>query len=678
MTHKTQAKSRMTQLIQQIDQWAKAYYQDDAPEVPDAVYDQALLELKQLELEFPGLRDPASPTLRVGSAPKEGFQKSSHLQPMLSLANVYSQQELRDFFDRVARQLKDTQESPFFDVVVEEKMDGLAMSLSFEGGRLVRATTRGDGVQGEVVTDNIRTLRDVPLVLNSSLPASSLIEVRGEVFMDHRGFGRLNKRLEEKKLKLFANPRNAAAGSVRLLDSRLTAQRPLRFFAYQVVHDSPGPLLSQMETLDWLRSAGFSVNPNFRLIKSFTELCEHIEGYFELRNRLDYDIDGLVVKINDRELRNRLGNIANSPRWAVAYKLPAIEALSRVDSIEIQVGRSGTLTPVAHLDPTSVGGVVVSRATLHNEEQVHSKDVRVGDEVWIRRAGDVIPEVVRVQLHPGRTRNRPFEFPDACPRCKTAVAKEKSAIRCPNPRCPAKVVERIKHYSSRQAMDIRGLGEQWIETFFEQGWLSGLSDIYRLRDHRSELCEMEGLGEKSVTKLLQAIEASKTQSPQRFLFGLGIEHIGENTAERLLDQVGSLEALFRMDEEALRALDQVGPETARSLRESIGNESFQKELQSLRELGVTGPFEKPRSRSTSEPQILAGKSFVITGTLSQSRDVFKTQLKALGAQVSDSVSKNTSYLLAGSDAGSKLDRARKLGIPVLSESDLEKLIASLS
>jgi DNA ligase (NAD+) len=676
----------MAELTEKLNAWAHAYYVDDDPKVPDAQYDQMLKRLQLLEEQHPEFKRPDSPVLRVGAPPREGFTKHKHLYSMLSLANAFDQASVLEWIERNQRLLGS--EQSVFPLVAEEKMDGLALSLTYEKQKngdylLTRATTRGDGVQGEIVTDNARTIGEIPLKLRNNDPKATpselklpdIIEIRGEVYIEHKGFEKLNALLAAQGKKPAANPRNAAAGSLRLLDSQTVAQRPLRFFAYQIA----GLRLKQSDTLQALSALGLRVNKNWQEILSIEELYQHIKKYTELRKELPYDIDGLVFKVDDAAQADALGQIANSPRWALAYKLPAVEALSVIESIEVQVGRTGSITPVAYLRPTNVGGVIVSRATLHNEEQIRIKDVRVGDTVWIRRAGDVIPEVVRVEIEQRSPKLQAFVMPTHCPACASELLRDKSYLVCGNRLCPAKSVERIRHFASRRAMDIRGLGEQWIEKFWDLGWLKTLPDIYRLREHEQELKELEGLGEKSVNKLLEAIETSKTQAPEKFLFALGIELVGESTAEELLQQKeveGSLEKLFSLSEEELVALPNVGPETARSLYRSAHDPDFKKELLEFKKLGLTPCFQSSATPS-SQPkklQILEGYTVVITGSLDRSRDEIKQDLKNLGAKITDSVSKNTSFLVAGEAAGSKLEKAQKLGVPVLGQSELDQLL----
>ena len=678
MPHKAQL--RIHTLVEKLNQWGREYHIFDSPSVPDSEYDAALRELRELEALHPEFKMPDSPTHRVGGPVREGFTKHQHLFPMLSLANAYSIDDIESFFERARRFLKISDEA-FIESVVEEKMDGLAMSLTYVDGILTRATTRGDGEVGEDVTDNAKTLREIPLkfrmVPGLNLPQT--VEIRGEIFLDHKGFASINDSLMKSGQKLFANPRNAAAGSLRLLDSKVTASRPLRFFAYQIAGGKTiSGLESQMDVLSTLSQLGFSVNPRHSRVQSLEQIRALLEKYEGYRahgtTELDYDIDGLVLKINNTQTAEALGNIANSPRWAVAYKLAPLEALTVIEDIQIQVGRTGALTPVAHLKPVSVSGVVVSRATLHNEDQIRVKDVRINDTVWIRRAGDVIPEVVRVDPSKRNLQSRSFEMPTQCPVCHTPVAREKSAIYCPNTQCPAKFFERAKHFCSRRAMDIRGLGDQWIEKFIEMGFFKTLPDIYRLREHRPELIALEGRGEKSIDKILQAIEDSKAQSPARFLFGLGIDLIGETTAEELIAAVGSVERLFTLNEGRLLEIPNVGPGTAQTLVAASARKDLMQEISEFKELGLDEAFRVLEARSQTRKGPLVGLTFVITGTLSKPRDFFRDQLKELGANVTDSVSKNTHYLLAGEKAGSKIDKAQKLGVSVLNEGDLERLI----
>lgn len=664
------ARKRILELSSQIRRWNDAYYLEDNPEVPDAVFDAAVLELKALESEFPELQQPDSPTLRIGAAPRDRFTKHTHKQPMLSLQNAFSIEDLEQFYERV-RKLIDS-DRQFFDTVVEEKMDGLAVSLLYENGELKVGATRGDGTVGEDVTDNIKTIRSIPLRLSQKYDC----EVRGEVFIDRDAFRKLNERLSKQGAKVFANPRNAAAGSLRLLDSKLSSKRPLRFFAYQIFDAIER---TQEDSLLLLERLGFDVNPSWKKIVNFKQLDQLVQSYIKKRqedgesSRFAFDIDGLVIKINEPNIVRALGSVGNAPRYAIAYKLPALEAISTVEKIEVQVGRTGALTPVAHMKPTLVGGVMVSRATLHNEDQIQQKDVREGDSVWIRRAGDVIPEIVRVDLTARKPRSVPFSMPTKCPVCATQVIRVKAITICPNQQCPARVSESIKHFASRRAMDIRGLGDQLIETLIENGLIKSIADIYRLNQHRELLENIEGLGEKSVGKVLAAIEESKLQTAPRLLFALGIDHIGETVAEKLLSACPSISFLF--SDEGLKACESVsgiGPEILASLARASHNEQLQRDLRELKSFGLSGLLEvNPLTQNSTRSQVLCDLVFVITGTLDRPRDEIRDYLKSHGAAVTDSVSKKTSFVIAGEAAGSKLDKAQKLGVPILGLEDLE-------
>jgi DNA ligase (NAD+) len=662
----SKSEKRIRELIEELNDWSYSYHVQDDPKVPDSVYDRALLELKQLEAENPSLKFPDSPTLRVGDKPRESFKKFRHSFPMLSLANAFSKDDLIRFYERAARVLGESKD--FFPTLVEEKMDGLALSLVYEDGILTVASTRGDGEVGEDVTENVRTIADVPLQLR--IKKSGRLEVRGEVYMEIKAFQKLNEGLEKQELKVFANPRNAAAGSLRLLDSKITAQRPLRFFAYQIVPDK----LDQNLCLAELTQLGFRVNPHHYLCEKLSDIEKLIEKYEALRKKgqYQYDIDGLVLKINSHQLREDLGMIANSPRWGLAYKLTPLEVLTKVIDIEVQVGRTGAITPVANLEPVNVGGVVVRRATLHNEDQLKQKNVRAGDTVWIRRAGDVIPEIVSVDMSKRPSSSVEFKMPVKCPECSTKLIVDKSALKCPNSLCRARVVERIRHFASRDAMDIRGLGDKWVEKFYETGFLKTLPDIYRLPELKNKLYELEGLGEKSVDKLLEAIEASKSRSAEKFLYGLGIPLIGEATAREMLSGASGLEHLFDYKEKDLKEIPNIGPETIRVFLEVVSEPNFKDELKQFKKFDLKA-FEKLQKDNTPKP--LQGMSIVITGTLSKPRSVFQEHLRSFGATVSDSVSSRTTLLVAGESAGSKLEKARKLNVETVDEAGLKSWLA---
>lgn len=664
---------KITHLTRQLNAWAKAYYVEGDPKVPDATYDALYRELQALEEKYPEFRQIDSPTQRIGEGLNKAFQKSTHLHPMLSLANAFSVDELIEFFAKAKRFLK--QDNIDFEWVVEEKMDGLAINLLYENGILLKASTRGNGQVGEDVTPNIKTIYDIPLKVtsNHSVFANKSVEVRGEVYMDIAGFDKLNQDLQEAGQKPFANPRNAAAGSVRLLDSSVVATRPLRFFAYQIA----GIEMKQSEILAVLQKCGIRINKKFKIVKTESEIKKLVNKYEKMRKEsqhMEYDIDGLVFKINNASLVKSLGNISKTPRWAAAYKLAPVEGLTLLENIEVQVGRTGSLTPVAHLKPIQLAGVEVRRATLHNQDQIDLKDVRIGDTVWVRRAGDVIPEILKAELSKRPKKSKAFKMPSKCPDCQTTVKIYKSNLFCPNKKCPTQILESIKHFASRGAMDIRGLGGEWIKKFIELGYIHKLSDIYRLKDNAHEIKELEGKGEKSVDKLIAAIEDSKKQPPAKLLYGLGIEQVGATTAEELLEHCGSLQKLFTMTSEDLCQVPNVGTEIAESIHKAGQSKELQKTLSDLKELGLTALSKNVVSKRKLSSHKLVDKIFVITGSLSKPRPDFATLLKSHGAKVSSSLSKNTDYLLCGENAGSKLQKAENLGVNIISEEDLEQLL----
>jgi DNA ligase (NAD+) len=667
----SKSENRIRELSEKLREWSYWYYIKDEPKVPDSEYDLVLKELQKLEEANPDLVLPDSPTQRVGAKVRDSFKKHKHTQPMLSLANAFSEEDLEKFYERAARILATSHK--FLPTLVEEKMDGLAISLIYQDGILTVASTRGDGDIGEDVTENVRTIADVPLKLRGKYPTP--IEIRGEVYMEIKAFEKLNESLSNNELKVFANPRNAAAGSLRLLDSKITAQRPLRFFAYQIV----GLELDQDKALEKLSEWGFRVNKNHFLCDELSDIKVLVDKYEKLRlsQNLKYDIDGLVLKINSAHLRQELGTIANSPRWGLAFKLTPLEVLTKVENIDVQVGRTGALTPVAHLEPVNVAGVVVKRATLHNEEQMKNKDVRVGDTVWIRRAGDVIPEVVSVDLSKRPKNSKAYKMPTHCPVCGSKVTLTKSVWRCLNNFCSARVVERIKHFASRNAMDIRGLGEKWVEKFYEKSLVKRLPDIYLLKSKRNELLDFEKLGDKSVENLLIAIENSKEKTADKFLYALGIPLIGEATARDMIHAAGDINKLWNMSQEELSQIENVGEETARVFIETISRPEFQEELKELQTFNLKA-FEKNFSSGDQEEKKLSTYTIVITGTLSQSRSYYQEKLRSWGALVTDSVSKKTSIVLAGEAAGSKLEKASKLGVKVMNEVEFVAWLASLN
>ncbi len=670
----------------QLNQWAHQYYVLDEPTVPDAEYDRVFRELQALEAAYPHLITPDSPTQRVIGAVMEGLAPVRHVVPMLSIHTETDTEATgaQAFDARVRRELGLTEADPAIEYVAEPKFDGLAMSLRYERGRLVQAATRGDGEVGEDVTHNIRTIRQIPLTLPEGVPP--VLEVRGEVYMRRADFDALNERQREQGGKTFVNPRNAAAGAVRQLDSNITAQRPLSFFAYGLGAITPpdqgGPVFrTHYEMLQTLKSWGFPVAAQVQIARGATELVAFHQQVGASRDALPYDIDGVVYKVNSLQLQRDLGFKTREPRWAVAHKYPAQEMATKVEGIDIQVGRTGKLTPVARLAPVFVGGVTVTNATLHNLFEIRKKGVRVGDQVIVRRAGDVIPEVVGVMAsgpRPAYVKN--FRMPRQCPICGSEVVREKGEAnhRCTGGLfCAAQRKEAILHFAARRAMDIEGLGDKLVDQLVDANVIRTLPDLYRLG--LSALVVLERMADRSALNLLAALEKSKQTTLPRFLFALGIRHVGESTAKDLAKHFGTLDALMGVDaesaatEEQLLQVPDVGPIVARSVHTFFQQPHNREVVEQLRACGVTWPEGAPTERG---PQVLAGKTIVLTGTLpTLSRDAAKDMLEAAGAKVSGSVSKKTSYVVAGEDAGSKLAKAEELGVPVLDEAGMLALLA---
>ena len=670
----------------QLNQWAHQYYVLDEPTVPDAEYDRVFRELQALEAAYPHLITPDSPTQRVIGAVMEGLAPVRHVVPMLSIHTETDTEATgaQAFDARVRRELGLTDADPAIEYVAEPKFDGLAMSLRYERGRLVQAATRGDGEVGEDVTHNIRTIRQIPLTLPEGVPP--VLEVRGEVYMRRADFDALNERQREQGGKTFVNPRNAAAGAVRQLDSGITAQRPLSFFAYGLGAITPpaegGPVFrTHYEMLQTLKSWGFPVAAQVQIAVGASELVAFHQQVGASRDALPYDIDGVVYKVNSLQLQRDLGFKTREPRWAVAHKYPAQEMATKVEGIDIQVGRTGKLTPVARLAPVFVGGVTVTNATLHNLFEIRKKGVRVGDQVIVRRAGDVIPEVVGVMAsgpRPAYVQN--FRMPRQCPICGSEVVREKGEAnhRCTGGLfCAAQRKEAILHFAARRAMDIEGLGDKLVDQLVDANVIRTLPDLYRLG--LSALVVLERMADRSALNLLAALEKSKQTTLPRFLFALGIRHVGESTAKDLAKHFGTLDALMGVDaesaatEEQLLQVPDVGPIVARSVHTFFQQPHNREVVEQLRACGVTWPEGAPTERG---PQVLAGKTIVLTGTLpTLSRDAAKDMLEAAGAKVSGSVSKKTSYVVAGEDAGSKLAKAEELGVPVLDEAGMLALLA---
>jgi len=655
-------RQRIEQLREELRRHEYLYYVLDQPEITDAEYDALMRELAALEQAHPEFLSPDSPTQRVGGKPREGFIKVRHSSPMLSLDNAMNEGELREF-DRRVRELLGGEP---YSYVAELKLDGLSMAAHYRGGKFHQAITRGDGEEGEDVTENARTIRSLPLKVESPFPA---FEVRGEVIMDREAFERLNAEREREGQPRYANPRNSAAGSLRVLEPAITAARKLDYYAYFLLVDGAPALESHWESLETLARWKFKVNPHRRLCHSLAEVLEFCAAWEQRRDSLPYEIDGVVLKVDSAAQQRRLGWTAKAPRWAIAFKYPPRQQSTVLEAIEVQVGRTGVLTPVAHLRPVSLSGVTVTRATLHNEDEIQRLGVHVGDEVIVERSGDVIPHIVSVKRHgPGC---RPFVMPKTCPVCGGEVVREQgeAASRCLNTNCPARLKESILHFASRSVMDIDGMGEALVDQLVDKGLVRSIADLYTLR--KDDLVKLERMGEKSAAKLLENIENSKKRPLARVLGGLGIPFVGERTAQILADTFGSLDAIMAADELELQRAEEVGPKVAQSIRHFFHEPRNRELVERLRELGLQ--FEQER-REKGGP--LAGLTFVLTGTLpTMSREEAKARIEAAGGKVSSSVSKKTHYVVAGQEAGSKLDKARELGVPVIDEAKLLEMLA---
>ncbi len=684
--NKMEASFELAQLAKAIAKHRKLYYQKDAPEITDAEFDALMQRNEAIEAQFPDLKRSDSPTDVVGAEPAQGFAKVQHLQPMLSLDNAFSSEDVGDFVDRVRRFLG-LGADEVVALAAEPKIDGLSANLLYEDGVFVRGATRGDGAVGEDITANLKHVSGIPHRLkDGNHPAR--IEIRGEVYMPKSGFLKLNAAQEEAGKPVFANPRNAAAGSLRQLDARITATRPLFFFAYAwgAVEGLPKHPGSQHGLIDLLEKWGFAVNPRRRVTEGLENTLAFYQEIQTDRARLDYDIDGVVYKVDRVDWQTRLGFIGRAPRWAIAHKFPAEQAQTHLNSITIQVGRTGVLTPVAELEPVNVGGVIVSRATLHNEDEIARKDIRVGDRVIVQRAGDVIPQVVAVIDADRKDRGPSFKFPKTCPVCGSHVERieGEAATRCTGGLvCAAQVVERLRHFVSRMAFDIDGLGERNIEAFFRDGLVKSPADLFRLKDRKEELLKREGWGELSVENLLRAIDARRTISLERFIYALGIPQIGEETAKLLARHYLSLNEWRRAMVEAkdpespaaqdLATIARIGPSIRTDLIDFFDEENNRAVLDDLATFVTVGDFVPPKIGTSP----VVGKTVVFTGSLEQmTRNEAKARAEALGAKVAGSVSKKTDYVIVGADAGSKAAKAQELGVTVLSEQEWLDLIGT--
>jgi len=671
-------KEKIEKLRAEIKRHNYQYYVLDNPEISDAEYDQLMRELKQLEEQYPQFLTSDSPTQRVGAAPVEVFGVVEHPLPLLSLGNVFSEEELRAWHTRISG-LTGGEQSDF---VCEHKIDGLAVALTYVNGQLVVGATRGDGFRGENITQNLRTIRSIPLSVSKEAPPR--FEVRGEVFLPKAGFHKLNQERAKEGLPLFANPRNAAAGSVRQLDPRVTAKRPLDIYIYALGYAEGKPIpVTHWEIMEYLKSLNFKVNHNNRLLTSIDQIKEYYQTWVEKRESLPYEADGIVVKINSIDLQERLGNVGHEPRWAVAYKFPAVQGTTRLVDIGISVGRTGTLNPYAVLEPVSVGGVTIRQAALHNEDDIRRKDIRIGDTVIIQRAGEVIPEVVGPVKSKRSGKEKEFSLLEkifdsakqrpACPVCGAEVVKPEGEVMyyCSNVACPAQIQQQLKHFVARGAMDIRGIGESQSATLLEKGLVKDVADLYYLKGKRQQLLILEGMGEKSVDNLLEAIEKSKNRPLARLIFALGIRHVGAETAEILAKEFHSINELADASREKLTSILTIGPKIADSIISFFKQEENRRIIEKLGRAGVK--LEGKVVKAENLP--LAGQEFVITGTLEAfSRQEAEAKIKALGGTAKDNVTRKTNYLVVGAAPGSKLIRAQELGIRQLSEDEFLHLL----
>lgn len=662
------AEKKVSELRILLNKYGYEYYVLDQPTVPDAEYDRLMQDLLELEERFPELKTPDSPSERIGGKVLDLFEKVEHRTPMLSLGNAFNEQDLKDFDRRIRQAVGDD-----FSYVCELKIDGLAVSLRYEDGLFIQGATRGDGTIGEDITANLKTIKSIPLRLRENVA----IEVRGEAFMSKRSFEALNKMKEERGEDLAANPRNAAAGSLRQLDPKIAASRNLDVFLYGIGNAGEIGITSHSEGLDYLDHLGFKTNKERRKCSTIAGVMEYVNGWIEKRPHLPYEIDGIVIKVDSYEQQSKLGTTAKSPRWAIAYKFPAEEVVTTLLDIELSVGRTGVVTPTAILKPVKVAGTTVQRASLHNEDLIREKDIKIGDQVVVKKAGDIIPEVVNVLADQRTGQEIDFHMPTHCPECESELVRFEGevALRCINPKCPAQIREGLIHFVSRDAMNIDGLGEKVISQLFAEKLISDVADIYKLT--REQLLALERMGEKSVSNLLTAIEASKGNSLEKLLFGLGIRHVGAKAAKTLAIQFDTMDKLSAASKEDLIAINEIGDKMADSIVAYFEMEEAQELMKELASAEVNMVYKgaKPVLAAESD-SIFAGKTVVLTGKLEQlSRPEAKEKIEALGGNVSGSVSKKTHLVIAGEDAGSKLTKAQDLGIEIWDE---EKLLAELN
>ena len=667
MTDHAQAKQRIEKLRAEIERNNRLYYVDATPEITDREYDQLLHSLEELEREFPEFSSPASPSQRIGGAPLDRFENVRHAVPMMSLANTYSKEELVEFDRRIRKLIPEEH----FNYILEPKIDGVAISLRYEKGELIRAVTRGDGTTGDDVTSNVRTIQSIPLRLDDMMPPA-VLEVRGEIYMDTVGFSKLNERRQESGLEPFANPRNACAGSLKLLDPREVAKRPLDAIFYATGQLDGISFDTHEQMLLSLKNYGLRITPNYWLRTGIEEILDQLDGLENMRHEFPFEMDGGVIKVNERELYEPLGSTAKSPRWAVAYKYEPEQAETTLHAISIQVGRTGVLTPVAELEPVQLAGTTVKRATLHNEDEIRRKEIKIGDQVIIEKAGEIIPAIVKVIPEKRSGEEVEFSMPTTCPICGSQVEKREGevALRCVNLQCPAQVKNWIAHYASRGAMDINGLGESLVEQLVDGGLVKNPAELYALK--KVEVLGLERMGEKSADNLITGIEESKKRPFEKVLFGLGIRHVGKGAATLLANEFKIIDALMMADIQRLETIRDIGPIVGKSVVEYFQSVETRAVIDQLRAAGVN--FEQAETGGSNE---LDGLTFVLTGSLeTMTRDEGGDKVRARGGKVSGSVSKKTSYLVAGESAGSKLSKAEALGVTVLNEEQFVALLGS--
>ncbi len=659
---KKKAKQKIKDLREKIEYHNHKYYIENNPVISDYEYDQLVKELEKLESEYPELITPDSPTQRVGEKPLEEFKTVEHMVQMLSLANTYTFDELREFDERVKKNVGEV------EYVCEPKFDGAGVALYYENARFVRGATRGDGVKGDDITQNLKTIYSIPLHLrNNNLKK---IEVRGEVIMPISGFKKYNKDQEKKGGTIFANPRNAAAGSLRQLDPKIVSNRPLDIFIYYLSY-SDKKFKTHKKAMEELKKAGFKISPNLECVKNIDEAIDYCKNLENKRDSFDYEIDGVVVKVNSFEKQNELGSTSKNPRWAISFKFTAKQATTKLNDIDIQVGRTGVVTPVAILEPVEVGGVTVSRATLHNFDELERKDVRIGDFVLVERSGDVIPQVVK-SIEDKRTGSeKKKEIPKKCPVCKTELVRPEGevAIRCPNKMCPARLKWKLIYYASRNAMDIDHLGESTIDKLLDMGMIENIADLYNLK--KEDILKLEGFKDKSAENLIESLDESKDQDLSRLIYGLGIRHVGKYASQLLASKYSSLDELLKATEEELKEIDGLGDKSAESIATFFANEENIKLIEKLKKYGI-----KTEKKESQEEQTLSGKTFLFTGSLENfSRTIASDMVKKKGGLVKSSLSKNLDYLVVGKNPGSKFEKAKKLDINILTEEEFLNLLS---